>query len=145
MLRVALPGPLQLSSHHTLELVAGAMRVRAAFQVVPPLNAEINLHLYRLQIDAQPRVAATIQFSRAVASRQQAQTRVTVSGQPTFTWRDSRTLDVVSTGFKLSDRATVTIDPGVDAADGTKSRSQQRAEVSAGVGSGDECDWALTV
>jgi len=130
VLRVALPGPLQLSSHHTLELVAGAMRVRAAFQVVPPLNAEINLHLYRLQIDAQPRVAATIQFSRAVASRQQAQTRVTVSGQPTFTWRDSRTLDVVSTGFKLSDRATVTIDPGVDAADGTKSRSQQRAEVS---------------
>jgi len=130
VLRVALPGPLQLSSHHTLELVAGAMRVRAAFQVVPPLNAEINLHLYRLQIDAQPRVAATIQFSRAVASRQQAQTRVTVSGQPTFTWRDSRTLDVVSTGFKLSDRATVTIDPGVDAADGTKSRSLQRAEVS---------------
>ena len=130
VLRVALPGPLQLSSHHTLELVAGAIRVRAAFQVVPPLNAEINLHLYRLQIDAQPRVAATIQFSRAVASRQQAQTRVTVSGQPTFTWRDSRTLDVVSTGFKLSDRATVTIDPGVDAADGTKSRSLQRAEVS---------------
>ena len=65
-----------------------------------------------------------------MASRQQAQTRVTVSGQPTFTWRDSRTLDVVSTGFKLSDRATVTIDPGVDAADGTKSRSLQRAEVS---------------
>src|SRR5438132_1003260 len=105
VLRVALPGPLQLSSHHTLELVAGAIRVRAAFQVVPPLNAEINLHLYRLQIDAQPRVAATIQFSRAVASRQQAQTRVTVSGQPTFTWRDSRTLDVVSTGFMLADPA----------------------------------------
>ena len=129
VLRVALPGPLPLSSHHTVELAAGAMRVRAAFQVVPPLSATINLHLYRLQIDAQPRVAATIQFSRAVASREQAQAHVTVSGHPTFSWRDARTVDVVSTGFKLSDHAILTIDPGVDAADGTKSRSAQRAEL----------------
>ena len=130
VLRVALPGPLALASHHTVELVAGAMRVRAAFQVVPPLSADVSLHLYHLQIDAQPSVAATIQFSRAVASRAQAQAHVTVSGHPAFTWRDARTLDIVSTGFRLSDRATVTIDPGVEAADGTMSRSVQRAEVS---------------
>ena len=130
VLRVTLPGPLALASHHTVELVAGAMRVRAAFQVVPPLSADVSLHLYHLQIDAQPSVAATIQFSRAVASRAQAQAHVTVSGHPAFTWRDARTLDIVSTGFRLSDRATVTIDPGVEAADGTMSRSVQRAEVS---------------
>lgn len=129
VLRVALPGPFQLSSRHIVELAAGAMHVRAAFQVVPPLSAEINLHLDHLQIDAQPRVAARIQFSRAVASREQAQAHVTVSGHPTFSWRDSRTLDVVSTGFRLSDHAMVTIDPGVDAADGTTSRSVQRAEL----------------
>jgi spore germination protein YaaH len=129
ILRVALPGPLPLSSRHTVELAAGAMRVRAAFQVVPPLSAAIDLHLYHLQIDAQPRVAATIQFSRAVASRTQAQEHVTVSGHPTFTWRDARTLDVVSTGFQLSDHAMVTIDPGVDAADGTTSRSAQHADL----------------
>jgi len=129
ILRVALPGPLALSSRHTMELAAGAMRVRAAFQVVPPLSAAINLHLYHLQIDAQPSVAATIQFSRAVASRTQAQEHVTVSGHPTFTWRDARTLDVVSTGFHLSDHAMVTIDPGVDAADGTASRSAQHADL----------------
>src|SRR5437588_4417111 len=130
VLRVTLPGPLALASHHTVELVAGAMRVRAAFQVVPPLSADVSLHLYHLQIDAQPSVAATIQFSRAVASRAQAQAHVTVSGRPAFSWRDARTLDIVSTGFRLSDRATVTIDPGVEAADGTMSRSVQRAEVS---------------
>jgi spore germination protein YaaH len=130
VLRVALPGPLPLSSRHIVELGAGAMRVRAAFQVVPPLSAQIALHLYHLQVNAQPSVAATIQFSRAVASRAQAQARVTVSGHPTFTWRDGRTLTVVSTGFKLPDHASVTVDAGVDAADGTTSRNPQRADLS---------------
>jgi spore germination protein YaaH len=130
VLRVALPGPLPLSSRHIVELTAGVMRVRAAFQVVPPLSAEISLHLYHLQVDAQPTIAATIQFSRAVASHAQALAHVTVSGHPTFSWRDARTLDVVSTGFHFPDHAMLTIDAGVDAADGTTSRTAQRADLS---------------
>jgi spore germination protein YaaH len=129
VLRVDLPGPLPLSSRHIVELAAGAMRVRAAFQVISPLSAEISLHLHNLQIDTQPSIAATIQFSRALASRAQAQAHVTVNGHPAFNWRDARTLEVISTGFKLSDHAVVTVDAGVDAADGTKSRSPQRAEL----------------
>jgi len=130
VLRVALPGPLPLSSRHIVELTAGVMRVRAAFQVVPPLSAAISLHLSHLQVDAQPTIAATIQFSRAVASHVQALDHVTVSGHPTFSWRDARTLDVVSTGFHFPDHAMVTIDAGVDAADGTTSRAAQRADLS---------------
>jgi spore germination protein YaaH len=130
VLRVALPGPLALSSRHIVELAAGAMRVRAAFQVVPPLSAEISVHLYHLQLEAQPSIAATIQFSRAVASRTQALAHVSVSGHPSFSWRDARTLEVVSTGFHLSDHAMVMLDAGVDAADGTKSRRAQTAELS---------------
>jgi len=69
VLRVALPGPLPLGSRHSVQLAAGAMRMRAVFQVVPPLSAVVSLRLYHLQIDTQPSVAATIQFSRPVASR----------------------------------------------------------------------------
>ena len=127
VLRVALPGPLPLSSRHVVELAAGAMRVRAAFQVVPPLSARVAIHLHDLHIDAQPSIAVSIQFSRPVASRKQALAHVTVSGHPTFSWRDARTLDVVSSGFKLSDQVVVTIAPGVDAADGTKSGTVQTA------------------
>ena len=130
VLRVALPGPLPLGSRHSVQLAAGAMRMRAVFQVVPPLSAVVSLRLYHLQIDTQPSVAATIQFSRPVASRTQAQAHVTVSGRPTFAWRDARTLEVVSTGFSLSDHALVMIDPGIEAADGTKSRSFQSAGLS---------------
>ena len=58
VLRVALPGPLQLSSHHTLELVAGAIRVRAALQVVPPRRDVVAVGVLQrigLQPPIQPR------------------------------------------------------------------------------------------
>ena len=129
-LRVKIPGPLPLGSRHTMQLTAGAMQVRVAFQVVPPLSAAISMHLYHLQADSQVNVAATIRFSRAVADRAQAQAHLTVTGKPTFTWRDAQTVDVVSTGFGLSDHAVVMIDSGVDAADGTRSRKFQSAGLS---------------
>ena len=129
-LRVKIPGPLPLGSRHTMQLTAGAMQVRVAFQVVPPLSAAISMHLYRLQADSPISVAATIRFSRAVADRAQAQAHLTVTGKPSFTWRDAQTVDVVSTGFGLSDHAVVMIDSGVDAADGTRSRKFQSAGIS---------------
>ena len=129
-LRVKIPGPLPLGSRHTMQLTAGAMQIRAAFQVVPPLSAAISMHLYRLQADSPVSVAATIRFSRAVADRAQAQAHLTVTGKPTFTWRDAQTVDVVSTGFGLSDHAVVMIDSGVNAADGTRSRKFQSAGLS---------------
>jgi spore germination protein YaaH len=130
VLRVKIPGPLPLGSRHTMQLRAGTMQIRAAFQVVPPLSAAISMHLYHLQADSQVSVAATISFSRAVADRAQAQAHLTVSGKPTFTWRDAQTVDVVSTGFGLSDHAVVMIDPGIDAADGTRSRKFQSSGLS---------------
>ena len=129
-LRVKIPGPLPLGSRHTMQLTAGAMQIRLAFQVVPPLSAAISMHLFRLQADSPVSVAATIRFSRAVADRAQAQAHLTVTGKPTFTWRDAQTVDVVSTGFGLSDHAVVMIDSGVDAADGTRSRKFQSAGLS---------------
>ena len=129
ILRVALPGPLPMGSKHTVQLTAGAMHVRAGFEVVPPLGAEVSMRLYHLQVDGPASIAATIQFSRAVADRAQAQTHVRMTGHPTFTWRDARTVELVSTGFALSDHAAVTIDPGIQAADGTWSRQGQSAEL----------------
>jgi len=130
VLRVAIPGPLALGSRHTMQLAAGAMQIRAAFQVVPPLSAAVSMHLFHLQADSQVSVAATIRFSRAVADQAQAQAHVTVTGNPTFTWRDAQTVDVVSTGFGLNDHAVVMIDPGINAADGTRSRKFQSAGLS---------------
>ena len=129
VLRVALPGPLPMGSKHTVQLTAGAMHVRAGFQVVPPLSAEVSMRLYQLQIDGPASIAATVQFSRAVADRAQAQAHLRMTGHPTFTWRDSRTVELVSTGFALSDHAAITVDPGIQAADGTSSRQAQSAEL----------------
>ena len=129
ILRVALPGPLPMGSKHTVQLTAGAMHVRAAFQVVPPLSAEVSMRLYHLQVDGPASFAATVQFSRAVADRAQAQTHLRMTGNPTFTWRNARTVELVSTGFALSDHAAVTVDPGIQAADGTWSRQGQSAEL----------------
>ena len=129
VLRVALPGPLPMGSKHTVQLTAGAMHVRAGFQVVPPLSAEVSMRLYQLQIDGPASIAATVQFSRAVADRAQAQAHLRMTGHPTFTWRDSRTVELVSTGFALSDHAAVKVDPGIQAADGTSSRQAQSAEL----------------
>jgi len=129
VLRVALPGPLPLGSKHTVQLTAGAMHARAGFQVVPPLSAEVSMRLYQLQIDGPASIAATVQFSRAVADRAQAQAHLRMTGHPTFTWRDSRTVELVSTGFALSDHAAITVDPGIQAADGTSSRQAQSAEL----------------
>jgi spore germination protein YaaH len=122
VLRVALPGPMALGSRHTVLLTAGAMQIRAAFQVVPPLTAAVSMHLYHLQADARASVAATIHFSRPVADKTQALEHLAVSGNPTFSWRDAQTVDVVSTGFRLSDHAVVMIDPGIEARDGSRSR-----------------------
>jgi spore germination protein YaaH len=129
-LRVALPGPLAMGSRHTVQLTAGAMHVRAGFQVVPPLRADVSMHLYRLQADAPASIAATVRFARPVADRAQAQEHMRMTGHPTFTWRDGQTVDLVSAGFGLSDHAVVTIDPGVQAADGTWSREGNTAELS---------------
>ena len=127
VLRVVLPGPMLLGSRHTVQLAAGAMNIRTAFKVVPPLTAAINMHLYHLQADTQPSVTTTIRFTRPVADKTQAQQHLTVSGNPTFTWRDGQTVDVVSTGFSLGDHATAILDAGVQARDGTFSRESQRA------------------
>jgi len=121
VLRVSLPGPLPLGSRHTVQLAAGAMHVRALFQVVPPLSAAVSMRLYHLQADAKASIAATIRFSRPVANRAQAVDHVTMTGHPTFIWRDAQTVDAISSGFSLSDHAVVMIDPGIQAADGTLS------------------------
>jgi spore germination protein YaaH len=122
VLRVALPGPMALGSRHTVQLAAGAMHIRAAFKIVPPLTAAVNLHLYHLEADAPVSVAATIHFSRAVADPALTQEHVRMTGSPTMSWPDAQTLELVSTGFGLSDHASVTVDAGIQAADGTWSR-----------------------
>jgi len=129
ILRVALPGPMPLGSRHTVLLVAGAMHIKAAFKIVPPLTAAVNLQLYHLQADAPASVAATIHFSRAVADRARTQEQVRMTGHPTISWPDTQTLELVSTGFGLSDHASVTVDAGIQAADGTWSREGASAEL----------------
>ena len=129
VLRVALPGPLPLGSKHTVQLTAGAMHVRAGFEVVPPLRADVSMRLYQLQADAPASIAATIRFTRPVADRAKAQDHMRMTGHPTFTWRDGRTVELVSTGFALSDHAAVTVDPGIQAADGTWSREGDGAQL----------------
>ena len=125
-LSLTLPGPMSMSSKHSLELGAGATRVRAAFEVVPPLTAAVSMHLYHLTVDSQPTVQATVHFARPVADRQQAQAHLTVNGNPSFVWRNSQDLDVISTGYKLSQTAQVSLSPGVRAADGTWSETSQQ-------------------
>jgi len=129
-LRVALPGPLALGSRHTVQLTAGAMHVQAGFQVVPPLAAQLSIHLYHLKADAPASIAATVRFSRPVADRTQAQSHMRMTGQPTITWRDAQTVDLVSTGFGLGDHAVLSVDPGIEAADGTWSRKGESSELS---------------
>ena len=129
VLRVALPGPLPMGSKHTVRLTAGAMQVRAGFQVVPPLRAQVSMHLSHPQVDGPVSIAATVQFARPVADRAQAQDHMRMTGHPTFTWRDARTVELVSTGFALSDHAALTVDPGIRAADGTWSRQGESAEL----------------
>ncbi len=129
-LRVALPGPLPMGSRHTVQLTAGAMHVRAGFQVVPPLSAQVSMRLYQLQADAPASIVATVRFARPVANRAQAQDHMRMTGHPTFTWRDAQTVDLVAAGFGLSDHAVVTVDPGIEAADGTWSRTGQSSELS---------------
>lgn len=129
-LRVALPGPLPMGSWHTVQLTAGAMHLRAGFQVVPPLSAQVSMHLSHLQADAPASIAATVRFARPVADRAQAQDHIRMTGHPTVTWRDSQTVELVSAGFALSDHAVLTIDAGIQAADGTWSREGQSSELS---------------
>ncbi|TMD40820.1 MAG: hypothetical protein E6I88_08845 [Chloroflexi bacterium] len=125
-LRLTLPGPMPMGSHHTVHVLAGAMQLNAAFQVAPPLIADVGMHLYHLTTDSKATVAATVHFARAVADRSQARAHVRVNGNPTFSWHDSQTLDVVSSGFTLSDRAIVTVNAGIRAADGTWSVKDQQ-------------------
>jgi spore germination protein len=129
ILRVAIPGPLDLGSRHTMRLAAGATVIRAAFQIVPPLSATVFMHLYQVQVDAPISVAATIRFSRAVADRAQAQRHIIMTGQPGFIWRDRQTVDALAAGFHLSDQVAVEVSPGVEAADGTFSRTSQNARL----------------
>jgi len=82
VLRVALPGPLPLGSKHTVQLTAGAMHVRAGFEVVPPLRADVSMRLYQLQADAPASIAATIRFTRPVADRAKAQDHMRMTGHP---------------------------------------------------------------
>jgi spore germination protein YaaH len=125
-LRIQLPGPMAMGSRHTVVVLAGATRINAVFQVVPPLTAEVSMHLYHLTTDSKASVATSVRFARPVADRVQAQAHLSVNGKPSFTWRDSQTVDVVATGFNLSDHAVVTIQPGVRAADGTWSKQAQQ-------------------
>ena len=129
-LRVPLPGPLPLSSRHTVQLTAGVTHIRAVFQVVPPLSALVSMHLDHLKLEPPVSIAATIRFSRPVADHIQAQDHVRMTGHPTFNWRDAQTVDLVSTGFGLSDHADVAVDSGVQAADGTLSRESATASLS---------------
>lgn len=129
ILRITLPGPMAMSSRHTLQLVAGAMRMRTAFEVVPPLSADVSMHLSHVQLTPPVSVAATIHFARVVADRAEAQAHVTMNGNPTFTWRDQQTVEVLSTGFNFSDQALLSIAPGIRAADGTWSEKALRASL----------------
>jgi spore germination protein YaaH len=116
---------MALGSRHSVQLAAGAMHIRAAFSIVAPLSAVMSMRLYHLQVDAQPSVATTIRFSRPVANQAQAQQHISASGHPTFSWRDAQTVDVLSTGFRLADRATVKVAAGIRARDGTFSGESQ--------------------
>jgi len=129
-LRLTLPGPLAMASHHTLQLVAGAVHVRAAFEVVPPLRADVSMHLHQVTIDGPLTVVASIHFARPVADRRQAQARLAMNGHPTFTWRDAQTVDAVSTGYHLSEQALLEVDAGVRSADGTWSDQTQHFSLS---------------
>lgn len=126
LLRVTLPGPMAMSSRHTLQLVVGAMRVHTVFQVVPPLTADVSMHLSNVQLTPPVSVAATVRFARPVADRAQAQAHLTVNGTPTFSWRDAQTVEVVSSGFHFSDQALLSIAPGIRGADGTWSEKAQQ-------------------
>src|SRR4030081_3784210 len=98
-------------------------------EVAPPLRAALSMRLSQLQADAPASIAATIRFTRPVADRAKAQDHMRMTGHPTFTWRDGRTVQLVSTGFALSDHAAVTVDPGIQAADGTWSREGDGAQL----------------
>ena len=125
-LRLRLPGPMAMSSHHSLQLVAGAMQLRTAFQVVPPLTADISMHLSHVQLTPPVSVAATIRFARPVAEREQALAHLSMNGNPAFTWRDSQTVEVLSSGFHFSDQVVLNLGPGIRAADGTWSEKAQQ-------------------
>jgi len=129
VLSLALPGPMSLGSRHTVQLAAGAMHIKAAFTIVPPLTAAVDMHLYHVQADAPVSVAATIRFSRAVADRARAQEQLRMTGHPTISWSDSRTVELISTGFKGLDQVNVTVDAGIQAADGTWSRTGASAQL----------------
>jgi spore germination protein YaaH len=118
-----------MGSKHTVQLTAGAMHVRAGFQVVPPLIAQVSMRLSHLQADAPASIVATVRFSRPVADRAQVQDHLRMTGHPTFSWRDGRTVELVSTGFGLSDHAALTVDAGIKAADGTWSREGANGEL----------------
>ena len=124
-LRLTLPGPMAMGSRHSLQVVAGAMHVRTMFEVVPPLVADVAMHLYHLTTDSKVTVDASVRFARPVESQAEAQRHVSINGNPSFQWRDPQTLDIVSTGFNLSDHALVTVSPGVRAADGSWSQKSQ--------------------
>ena len=125
--RLALPGPLVMGSVHHLSLTAGSLRVSTSFGVVPPLVASVALSMRNLQPGAAASVAATIHFSRPVADRGRTVAHVSMSGHPTFIWRDQQTLDATATGFRLSDRVSIQVDPGVRAADGSFSTAAAEA------------------
>lgn len=126
-LQLRLPGPLSMGSVHRLALHAGALQLKAEFRVVPPLSANVAMHLYHLTTDSKITVAATVQFARPVANRTIALAHIAMNGNPTFSWRDSQTLDVISTGYNLSDTAQLAIASGVRAADGSWSTREQQA------------------
>ncbi|GAC1478690.1 MAG: hypothetical protein PVSMB9_01400 [Candidatus Dormibacteria bacterium] len=125
--RLTLPGPLPMGSVHRLTLTAGSLRVAASFGIVPPLAASIALGMRDLQPGAPATVAATIHFSRPVADRGRAVAHVWMSGHPAFHWRDQQTVEATAAGFRLSDRVSVHIDPGVRAADGSFSTAPLEA------------------
>ena len=125
--RLALPGPLDMGSTHHLTLTAGSLRVTTAFRIVPPLMASVALSMRNLQAGAASTVAATIHFSRPVADRRRTVAQVSMSGHPTFSWRDQQTLDATATGFRLSDRVSIQVGAGVRAADGSFSTAAAEA------------------
>lgn len=129
VLRIRLPGPMAMSSRHILQLFVGAMQLRTAFQVVPPLTADISMHLAHVELTPPVSVDATIRFARPVADRAQTQAHMTMNGTPTFTWHDAQTVEVMSSGFHFSDQALLSITPGIRAADGTWSEKPQQVSL----------------
>ncbi|MDQ6711335.1 MAG: glycosyl hydrolase family 18 protein [Candidatus Dormibacteraeota bacterium] len=120
---LALPGPLPMGSAHHLVIAAGSLRVNAVFAVVPPLTATVAMRPHDLQIGRAVTVAATVHFSRPVADRGHAVSHVWMDGHPTFTWRDSQTVEAIAGGFHLSDQVSMHVGAGVAAADGSFSTS----------------------